>query len=424
MASEAKQLILTAQPSAAVIALNEIQKAAPGARPAAFLSPEARLVALPEGYLSLLENLRETRLIFARHMFPVQYSAMVGGGTGAASLGDRPVGGDSLGGGAVGDTPMMGNAPASDSPAGDAADFNRPAFEAFLPKPGGEWDGLPFAVHIRIHSAAAGADLSAQAAELARTAEECLINRGFVKNDKEPTWAVSMFIRRDTDGVTLYAGVSYCQDNRSAWNGGEMRFKKDEDFISRSEFKLLEAFSVFGLPASPKDIAGTGLRVESAMTQAASFSRTQSAPEANSFAPLRALDLGAAPGGWTHALLNMGYQVTAIDPAALDSRLAVHPRLTHIQSVAQRFNGKKEDYRLIVNDMRMDTLDSVRIMLDMAPFLCAGGQAIMTLKLSQNHWYKQTAKALALLEQRYRIADVRQLFHNRGEVTVYAVLKS
>lgn len=35
-----------------------------------------------------------------------------------------------------------------------------------------------------------------------------------------------------------------------------------------------------------------------------------------------ALDLGAAPGGWTAQLAGLGYSVIAIDPAKLDAGIA------------------------------------------------------------------------------------------------------
>ena len=42
----------------------------------------------------------------------------------------------------------------------------------------------------------------------------------------------------------------------------------------------------------------------------------------------RCLDLGAAPGGWTWALARLGAQVTAVDKAPLDPRVAAMPGVT------------------------------------------------------------------------------------------------
>ncbi len=46
------------------------------------------------------------------------------------------------------------------------------------------------------------------------------------------------------------------------------------------------------------------------------------------------LDLGAAPGGWSHVALSTGARVIAVDRAALDSDIANHPRLTHVRADA------------------------------------------------------------------------------------------
>jgi 23S rRNA (cytidine2498-2'-O)-methyltransferase len=133
-----------------------------------------------------------------------------------------------------------------------------------------------------------------------------------------------------------------------------------------------------------------------------------------------ALDLGAAPGGWSKVLLDAGCRVTAVDPGALDVRLA-HPRLSYICATAQRFFAAQPagtTFDIIVNDMKMDMYDSVRIMLDAAHLLSPGGTAVMTLKLTKGQGLSKINKALDLLAKKYRVADARQLFHNRDEVTV------
>jgi len=214
--------------------------------------------------------------------------------------------------------------------------------------------------------------------------EDELITAGHIKNDSNPDWALSLFIHEGT----LYAGVSYCADNLSNWNGGMHRFKKSEDSISRAEFKLLEALAVFNIDLSQADTA---------------------------------LDLGAAPGGWSKVLLERGLKVTAVDPALLSPAITNHPNLTHIKDVAERLKPKAP-FDIIVNDMRMDMITSSKIMLDLSPFLAFGGLVVMTLKLPHKEWYKNTKRALKLLEKSYTVQGARQLFHNRSEVTV--VLKN
>lgn len=218
---------------------------------------------------------------------------------------------------------------------------------------------------------------------LIRRLENALEERNYVRDDRYPRWVLSLYAHEGG----LYAGASRCGDNRSAWNGGTPRYKR-ADFISRAECKLMEAMETFGLRPRPH---------------------------------ARALDLGAAPGGWSKVLLEAGFHVTAVDPGALDKRLAHHPRLSYVCATAQRFlaaRDKAEIFDAVVNDMKMDMYDSVRVMLDAAPFLAPGGVAVMTLKLAKGQGLRKINKALALLEKKYRVGDTRQLFHNRDEVTV------
>lgn len=95
-----------------------------------------------------------------------------------------------------------------------------------------------------------------------------------------PEWIISLFA---ADNV-WYAGVSRPEDNLSDWNGGAVRFQREEGQISRAKFKLLEAEKQFGIP----------------------FDTFR-----------KAVDIGAAPGGWTSFLLERGLQVTAVDPAKM-----------------------------------------------------------------------------------------------------------
>jgi 23S rRNA (cytidine2498-2'-O)-methyltransferase len=182
-----------------------------------------------------------------------------------------------------------------------------------------------------------------------------------------------------------YVGLSDVEQNLSSWAGGARRFAREPGQISRSEFKLLEALEVFALPLPEGGLA---------------------------------LDLGAAPGGWTRLLRARGLRVVAVDPAALDPRLAGDRGIRHVRATAQQFFPCRERFDLIVNDMRMDARDSARLMLDAAPCLRPEGHALMTLKLPAEGPEQVMHQALALLARRYRVLGARQLFHNRSEVTV------
>ncbi len=175
----------------------------------------------------------------------------------------------------------------------------------------------------------------------------------------------------------------------SDWPGGERRFARTPEQISRSEFKLLEALDLFNL-AWPTEG--------------------------------RALDLGAAPGGWTRLLVERGLTVVAVDPAALDARVAALPQVEQWRGHAEAFlTGSSDLFDLVVNDMRLDARDSARLMLRAAERLRPGSPALMTLKLPQARIEPVYHRARRIFAEAYTIIGARQLFHNRSEVTIVGV---
>ena len=133
----------------------------------------------------------------------------------------------------------------------------------------------------------------------------------------------------------------------------------------------------------------------------------------------RALDLGAAPGGWTRVLAERGLAVTAVDPAALDRAVLALPGVEHQRVTAERFLtlGPPTMYDLIVNDMRLDARDAARLLGDYASRLSPRGHLLTTLKLPEHGYLPVLDQALDLFARRYRRVAARQLFHNRSEVT-------
>jgi len=333
MNQDSFQIIITSQPEAAVIALNEIQKLDPAAR-GRRLSPEVQLVESPGGYAALLAALPNT--IFIRHVFPVHaiYSATDNNLTcHLIDLCSRILKNEAL------------------------------------------------SIQLRDASGAISPDTKV----MLQAVEQDLLQQGHAFDNKNPVWVLSLYIHEDS----LYAGVSSCVNNLSDWNGGVHRLKKSEQFVSRAEFKLEEAIASFGV-----DMVGQE-------------------------AGKKAIDLGAAPGGWTKILLQHGFHVTAVDPGAMSEIIVNDSNLVHFRDVAQKFPGQAGAYDMLVNDMRMDMVESCEIMLDMAHFLIPSGIALMTLKLPHSQWYKHTKRAIALLQKKYVLLNARQLFHNRSEVMVY-----
>jgi 23S rRNA (cytidine2498-2'-O)-methyltransferase len=220
-------------------------------------------------------------------------------------------------------------------------------------------------------------------------AEAIIEETGAVESIKKPQIVVSLLC---TAGKG-YLGISLARENLSDWPGGARHFAQTPEQISRAEFKLLEALEVFGVTLPTKG---------------------------------RVLDLGAAPGGWTRLLLEAGLHVVAVDPANLDPRLTKHPRLERYRGYAENYleNAIKthKSFAVIVNDMRMDARDAARLLGQASWCLRSDGFVISVLKLP--HATREIdplatlRAALNLLDKHYGIVQVRQLFHNRQEVTV------
>jgi 23S rRNA (cytidine2498-2'-O)-methyltransferase len=190
-----------------------------------------------------------------------------------------------------------------------------------------------------------------------------------------------------------YVGLSDVKLNRSAWPGGKHRFKRDDDQVSRAEFKLLEAMNVFNL-ALPK----SGL----------------------------ALDIGASPGGWTRVLASQGLKVDAVDPGELDGRLRANRLVNYVPRRIQDYNPGSKRFVAIVNDMKMDPRESVVLMLRFAHHLESEGLGLITLKMPKaTNKTSEARRALEMirkdldhLRQGFEVIGARQMYHNRSEVTV------
>lgn len=94
------------------------------------------------------------------------------------------------------------------------------------------------------------------------------------------------------------------------------------------------------------------------------------------------LELGASPGGMTAELLARSYQVTAVDRAPLDPRLADSPSLVAILADAATYEpAPATRYDALLSDMNGDARGSIRHLARLARHLQPGGIAIFTLKL-------------------------------------------
>ncbi len=128
-----------------------------------------------------------------------------------------------------------------------------------------------------------------------------------------------------------------------------------------------------------------------------------------------ALDLGASPGGWTYVMHSFGTQVTAVDKAKLDERIAKLPGVDCLQQSAFALEPDqlKQSYDWVLSDVacypdRAYTLIKKWIASGKAK------QMIFTIKL-------QGKTDLATLKQFQDIPNSRilNLYYNKHEATFF-----
>jgi len=199
---------------------------------------------------------------------------------------------------------------------------------------------------------------------------------------KDAARVVSVFLSPGT----AYVGLSTAEQNLSDWPGGAIRFRKEEGQVSRAKFKLLEAEIEFGLDLSRYS---------------------------------RALDIGAAPGGWTSLLLERGAEVTAVDPADLHPSLLGHPKLTYLKRNAGDVSFRPGSYDLLVCDMSWSPKMMVRLVVPLLDALREGGDAIITLKLKHGKPFQTVKDSVRAMQHAMELRKAKQLFHNRDELTLH-----
>jgi 23S rRNA (cytidine2498-2'-O)-methyltransferase len=187
-------------------------------------------------------------------------------------------------------------------------------------------------------------------------------------------------------GVTV-VGAVHAREALSLAPGGRQRMRRAGESPSRAAMKLEEA--LYGLPFEP----GRGDVC---------------------------VDLGAAPGGWTQRLVARGARVIAVDPARLMPELASNSRVRHVQESAFAF-APEEPVDWLFCDMAWRPLE-------VAQLLAKWGRRGWASHLVANIKLPMKDKNPILLRVRHTLTEdggwkgltVRQLYHDRDEVTVTA----
>ena len=198
----------------------------------------------------------------------------------------------------------------------------------------------------------------------------------------DPDWILSCTAL----GSHVYLGLGEAACNLSPRMGGAVHYDMTRFPVSRAGSKLEEAFDVFTLETPANG---------------------------------RAIDLGAAPGGWTAVLVNHGFVVDAIDPGDMHPTLVAHPQVRALKLKAQDFKPVSGAYDLLTCDVNWDAKETALTVRSLAKYLATGAGAIVTIKLNVGPAMPQILAVRKILEDTFSVIDLRLLFHNRREVTLY-----
>lgn len=199
-----------------------------------------------------------------------------------------------------------------------------------------------------------------------------------------------------TDSAAVRIAISDPR-NSAPWHQGIPRLRMPANAPSRSTLKLDEAIQAFLSGADQRSWLGPGKT---------------------------AVDLGAAPGGWTWQLVQRSMRVTAVDNADIDPRLLESGLVEHV--AADGFGYRPpQPVDWLVCDIVEQPERVLRLLLEWLEDGNCGG-IIANLKLPMKRRHETVSDALARLRASpvagMRRIGAKQLYHDREEVTVFVSL--
>ncbi|GGK83083.1 23S rRNA (cytidine(2498)-2'-O)-methyltransferase RlmM [Amphritea balenae] len=199
-------------------------------------------------------------------------------------------------------------------------------------------------------------------------------------------------------GSEFYVGYAPV-DNSAPWPMGIMRLKFPNQAPSRSTLKLEEAWHWFIPQSQWHQYISSGKR---------------------------AVDLGAAPGGWTWQLVNQNMFVTAIDNGPMAESLMESGQVKHLTEDAFTYEPQKR-----FDWMVCDIVDKpARVIILMTSWLVNGWcrETIFNLKLPMKQRYPEVRSCLNYLQEELDKVGLKasvaakHLYHDREEITVHVRL--
>lgn len=190
--------------------------------------------------------------------------------------------------------------------------------------------------------------------------------------------------------------------DRSLHSCGIQRLRMPNDAPSRSTLKLEEAIKHFFTDRQQRELFQKGMR---------------------------AVDLGACPGGWTYQLVIRGLTVEAVDHGKIDEHLISTGRVEYYCEDGFIYQPSQGNVEWLVCDMIEQPTRVSKLMLK---WLVEGrcNAALFNLKLPMNKRFKVVQAILDDMKQSLRDKfgavhiSAQHLYHNRDEVTLVVIVNS
>lgn len=197
------------------------------------------------------------------------------------------------------------------------------------------------------------------------------------------------------DKTRVFLGRSQANYASDDLNGIH-RISMAHDAPSRSYLKLAEAFEVLLTSSQRAQFIQLGMT---------------------------AVDLGAAPGGWSWQLVQRGFKVIAIDNGPMKGAALAHPAIKHLRKDGFSFRPQKPVDWLVCDMVEQPQ----RVATLMCDWLLNGltQHAIFNLKLPMKKRVTALTEALELIHKLLNNKGIshqiiaKQLYHDREEVTVF-----
>jgi len=186
-------------------------------------------------------------------------------------------------------------------------------------------------------------------------------------------------------------GYHFADTVAQRWPGGAPLFDTTVETNSRAYFKLKEALLWSGISVKPGDVCA---------------------------------EVGAAPGGASQLLLEMGAHVIGIDPAEMEQEILDHENFTHIRRRSNEV--KKRDLSQVkwltadVNAAPQFTIDAITEIVQYPSINVKG--VILTIKLLERKLVTEIPELIGRLKELgFQVVKSRQLAFNRNEFCLVGV---